>query len=904
MNSDSIEQKTLLGYHDKHLNKLGTIDPKALPIFIEERYAPFLVTRDYIFNVSTDKIFNTAENVKALKNFNILKRIFANILIIPGLIIAIIYVLQLLNLVGDSSTPETFVTNNIMNLFFWISVLGIIILWHDYYRTKSHPTRLPNAEPISTKEMEDIKMSGFKLGRYSPLESLYFFSEETLEILANSVKKSQFDSFKLFQKIISEPLSKEVLNRSDLHIDKSRFKNLQISEDTLPSYDLAGLRNIIIYANEVAIHTKARQIESCHILIAFFKAYPVLQQILKENKNNTQILTEAAKFLLHEEYTQNHSSIFDTTRLYYKTGGVARDLIYGWTFILGHFSSDVNENVANTQEVFGIGHKKEIERLTATVGKLSKNNALLIGEPGVGKSSIIKGLAQKINRGDVPEQLKDKRIVQLDLNSLMAQANKEKNIEELIKKAMEELTKAGNTILYIDEIQELIPAKAEKSGSSIAGMMLPYILESVFPIVGTLNYADYKRYFLSNQSLSNAFDNIEIEELSPEKTLEILTAKVPFLERNFRTYIPIPALMVSTELAQRYIHNRKLPDSAVNVIESTCSWAQTNGINRVTAEHVAKVVSIQHGIPVKSIDAEEATKLMKLEETIKQRVIGQDQAVHLIVETLKRSRTDVRDPNKPIGAFLFLGPTGVGKTYLSRVVAQEYFDRGEDIIRVDMSEYQEVSSISKFLDTGGESNLQQNKISLIDRIKNNPYSVVLFDEIEKAHPNILNLFLQLLDEGRLTSNLGETVSFRNCIVICTSNIGSRIILESLEKDQSMWSEARDKAIIELRQAISPELYNRFDEIVVFGPHNVNNLATIAELQLQELAKRMSDKSINLEWNSTIPMLIANKANEPGLGARPIKRFIQRNIEGKIATEIISQGIKSGETITLKESWIK
>ncbi len=904
MNPQSTEQKTLLGYHDKHLNKLGIIDPKSLPIFIEERYAPFLITRDYIFNVSTDKIFKVTENVKALKHFNILKRIFANLLVIPGLIIAIVYVLQLFNKIGDADRTETLVSSGITNFFFWLSVIGIIILWHDYYRTKSHPTRLPISEPISAKEIEDIKMSGFKLGRYSPLESLYFFSEEALEILSNSISKAKFDSLKLFQEIISEPLSKEVLNRSDLDINKTTFRNFGISQETLPSYDLAGLRNIIIYANEAAILTKARQVEACHILIALFKAYPVLQQILKENKNSTEILTEASRFLLHEEYVQNHSSIFDTTQTYYKNGGIARDLVYGWTFILGHFSSDVNESVARTQEVFGIGHKREIESLTATVGKLSKNNALLIGEPGVGKSSIIKGLAQKINVGDVPQQLKDKRIVQLDLNSLMAHASKEKNIEELIKKAMEELTKAGNTILYIDEIQELIPAKAEKSGSTIAGMMLPYILESVFPIVGTLNYADYKRYFFSNQSLNSAFDNIEIEELSPETTLEILTAKVPFLEDNFRTYIPITALMVSVELAQRYIHNRKLPDSAVNIIESTCSWAQTNGINRITTEHVAKVVSIQYGIPVKSIDAEEATKLMKLEETIKRRVIGQDQAVHLIVETLKRSRTDIRDPNKPIGAFLFLGPTGVGKTYLSRVVAQEYFDRGEDIIRIDMSEYQEVSSISKFLDTGESGEFQQHKISLIDRIKNNPYSVVLFDEIEKAHPNILNLFLQLLDEGRLTSNLGETVSFRNCIIICTSNIGSRIILESLEKDHSMWAEARDRAIIELRQAISPELYNRFDEIVVFGPHDVNNLTTISELQLQELAKRLNSKGINLEWNETVPMLIANKAKEPGLGARPIKRFIQRKIEGKIATQMISQNTKPGETITLKESWIR
>lgn len=904
MNSNTSTQKTLLGFHDKHLNKLGMIDPKSLPIFIEERYAPFLITRDYIFNVSTDKILTLTKNFKALRSFNTVKRFFANFLIIPGLIVATLYILQIFNLVGEYDQFNPGISKNIINFSFWLSVIGIIILWHDYYRTKSHPTRLPESHTISTKEIEDIKITGFKLGRYVPLESLYFLSEDTLELLADTIGDTKFNSLEIFEKLINEPFSKEVLNRSDLEIDAKKFVDLKISDETLPIYDLAGLRNIVIYATQAAILTNSRQIEVCHILIAFFKAYPVLEQILKENKISVEILNEAAKYLLHEEYVRNHSSIFDTDKTYYKNGGIAKNLVYGWTFILGHFSSDVNEKIARTQEVFGIGHKSKIEALTATVGKLEKNNALLIGEPGTGKSSIIKGLAQKINRGDVPPQLKDKRIIQLDLNSLIAHASKEKNIEELIKKAMNELTKAGNTILYIDEIQELIPAKAEKSGHSIAGIMLPYILESVFPIVGTINYADYKRYFFSNQSLKNSFDNIEIDELTPETTLEILTAKLPFLENNYRTYIPISSLMVAIELAQRYVHNRKLPDSAVNIIEATASWAQTNNIKRITSEHVAKVVSIQYGIPVQGIDAEEATKLMKLEETIKNRVIGQEQAVHLIVETLKRSRTDVRDPNKPIGAFLFLGPTGVGKTYLARAIAQEYFDTGEDIVRIDMSEYQEISSISKFLDTGGENQFQQHKLSLIDRIKNNPYSVVLFDEIEKAHPNILNLFLQLLDEGRLTSNLGETVSFRNSIVICTSNIGSRIIIDSLTKDQSMWAEARDKAIIELRQAISPELYNRFDEIIVFGPHDMGNLAKITELQLQELAKRLSKKGIILNWDSTLPMLIANKAHEPGLGARPIKRYIQRNIEGKIATELILQGTKSGDTITLKESWIQ
>jgi ATP-dependent Clp protease ATP-binding subunit ClpC len=715
---------------------------------------------------------------------------------------------------------------------------------------------------------------------------------------------NRFNTYKILYDSLSDPLTREILNRADIDINVNNLKDLGVFDNTLPQYNVAGLRNIVIYATEAAIKTDSRQIEIAHFVIALFKAYPVLQKILQENKISTEILEESTKYLLEEIYKKEHYGFFDLTRPYYKNGGIARNWIYGWTFILGHFSSDVNEKVSLTQETFGIGHKKEIDALISSVGKLTNNKILLTGEPGTGKSSIIKGLAQRINKGDVPVQLKNKRIVQFDLNGLIATASNNKNLEQLVLSAMKELSNAGNTILYIDEIQELIPAKAEKSGHSIAGIMLPYILESNFSIVGTINYADYKKYFYSNASLKNSFDTIEVAELSPEDTLVLLTEKIQLLESNFGVYIPLPALMASIEFAQRYIHNRKLPDSAVNVLEATCSWAQTNNISRITSEHVAKVVSIQYGIPVKSIDSDEATQLMKLEETIKSRVIGQDQAVHLIVETLKRSRTDIRDPNKPIGVFLFLGPTGVGKTYLAKVIAQEYFDRGEDIIRVDMSEYQEVSSISKFLDTGSEGEMTQHKISLIDRVKSNPYSVVLFDEIEKAHPNILNLFLQLFDEGRLTSNLGETVSFRNAVIICTSNIGSRILLESLEKEQSMWSEAKDRAIIELRQAISPELYNRFDEIVVFSPHDVTKLTTIAQLQLNELAERMQKKGIMLDWDKTLPMLIANKAYEPGFGARPIKRYIQKNIEGKIATELIEKKTKAGETITIRESWIK
>ena len=295
---------------------------------------------------------------------------------------------------------------------------------------------------------------------------------------------------------------------------------------------------------------------------------------------------------------------------------------------------------------------------------------------------------------------------------------------------------------------------------------------------------------------------------------------------------------------------------------------------------------------------------MKLEENMRKQIIGQDEAVKSLVEALTRAQIDIRDPNRPIGTFLFMGPTGVGKTHIAKVLAQEYFGSTSDMIRVDMSEYKTIDSVEKFLGSSGDNNLlSKSSTSLVDRIKSNPYTVVLFDEIEKAHPQILDLFLQIFDEGRLTSTLGETVDFTHSIIICTSNIASNILLESLSNRNTTWQEAKDRALIELRQSIKPELLNRFDKILVFRPHDIENLSKISELLLTELAQRLSEKGIKLTWSNVIPQLIASKANDPGLGARPIKRYIQDHIEGNIAKEIVEGRLKAGEEIDIKESWI-
>ncbi|HRX44224.1 MAG TPA: ATP-dependent Clp protease ATP-binding subunit, partial [Candidatus Dojkabacteria bacterium] len=700
------------------------------------------------------------------------------------------------------------------------------------------------------------------------------------------------------------PEIQEIFRRADIKITDEIFSKNNVTKETLPKYSYTAIRSIIIYALNEALLTSSTEIEPKHLILALFNVFPVLRQTLSTQKSSIDILREVIRYQSYEKDKIKRAQHFNPNVAYYRKGGIAKDWVYGYTYVLNHFTKNVNEQVIAERDIYGIGHDDEIEALISVLGKVSNRNALFVGEPGVGKSSIVMGIAQRINSGDVPLQLKDKRVLQFDINGLIAQSSKAQNLEGLVLKAMNELENAKDVILYIDEMQELIPSKANESGHSIAGILLPYILNSKFPILGTVNYADYKKYFYSMESLRQAFTNIEIKEISAVDALQILETKVSQLERNFNIYITFPALITAVELAQRYNKERKLPSSAVQLIEEACSWAQTSGVRIVTGEHVSKVLSNQKGIPIGSVDPQDSTKLMKLEENMKRKIIGQEDAIQALVEALRRAHVDIRNPNKPIGTYLFLGPTGVGKTHISKVLAEEYFGSANSMIRVDMSEYKEIESVEKFLGGVGDSSiLGRSSTSLVDKIKSNPYTVVLFDEMEKAHPQILDLFLQIFDEGRLTSTLGETVDFTHSIIICTSNIGSAMLLETLNDRSVTWQEAKDRAMIELKQAIKPELLNRYDKVLVFHPHDIQNLSNISELLLSELAQRLTEKSITLKWGNLIPQLIASKANDPGLGARPIKRYIQDNIEGNIAKEMIEGRLTSGQEITIKESWI-
>lgn len=894
--------KTIIGMHNRKNNSFSVIDKKYL-LPIDENHSLFLLSRDHFFSISTHQVEYLLTSNPKYEKFEEIKNIIANILLIPGLIIAAGYVLKFLGLLENHQSILKIINLGITNAIFGISIFSLILLWHDFYSEKSKVIKLPKINNIPQKDLDEIKAVGFKFGRYGKVETVNYLGNETIAYLEGFAQNNNLNTLLLYKDLLTNNYEvQQMIRRSGIELNSTHLEEVGITTEHVPNLPIPALTALLVYTLEEALLTDSEVILPEHIFLAITKVFPPLQKLLQKNNVNVDIFRQIIKYWNYRN--RKKSKPLNPDYPYFRTGGIGQGWIYGWTFVLSHFTKEVNLNVAKSNDVFGIGHDQEVEALISTLGKISNKNALMVGEAGVGKSSIILGVAQKINNGNVPIQLKDKKIIELDINQLIAYSQNEANMEEVIIKSMTELANAGNTILYIDEIQEIIPRKAGESGHSIAGIMLPFILNSKFPIVGSINYADYKKYFYSNESLRQSFTNIEVGEISSADALTILETKIDSLEQNFNCYLTFPALVSAVELAQRYIKDRKLPSSAVQTIEATCSWAQANGIQKITSEHVSKSISLQKNINITEIDQDESNKMMKLEENIKQRVVGQDEAIIAISEALRRARADIRNPNKPIGSFLFVGPTGVGKTHIAKVVAEEYFGKG-DLIRVDMSEYQEVSSINRFLGSSEEgSALGQAQVSLVDRIKSNPHTLVLFDEIEKAHPNILDLLLQLLDEGRLTSSYGETVDFTNAIIVCTSNVGSKILLDSLEEPNTMWEEAKERALLEVRQSFRPEFLNRYDAILVFEPHDINNLTEIAVLELNEVAKRLAEREIIIKWSDQIPMIIANKSNQPGLGARPMKRYIQDSIEGNIAKGIIEQTIKSGDEIEIKESWLQ
>ena len=596
--------------------------------------------------------------------------------------------------------------------------------------------------------------------------------------------------------------------------------------------------------------------------------------------------------------------------------------------------------------------------------------------PEYGKTAVVEGLAQKIIEESVPEILKGKRIVTLDISGMVAGAKYRGDFEERIKKALKEVKKAGDVILFIDEIHTIVGAGAAEGAIDAANILKPLLARGEVQIVGATTLNEYRKYIEKDSALERRFQPITVNEPSIEDSIEILKGLRDKYEAHHNVNITDEAIEAAVKLSSRYINDRFLPDKAIDLIDEASSkvrlktyiepdkikkleeeieklskekeeaiavqdfekaaelrdkehkerekldeeknsWKDSNikSVRNITAEDVAEVISSGTGIPVQRINEDENEKLKNLTRILNKRVIGQKEAIEAVSKAIKRGRVGLKDPNRPIGSFMFIGPTGVGKTELSKALAESLFGDENSIIRVDMSEYMESHSTSKMIgsppgyigfDEGG---------GLTEKIRRKPYSIILFDEIEKAHSDVLNMLLQILDDGRLTDSHGRTVDFKNCVIIMTSNIGARLITdkktlgfssnENNEREKE-YKNIKREVISELKKELRPEFINRIDEIIVFHKLTEGELSQIIDIMFEQIKSRISVRNIKIEIDKTAKNLIIKKGTDINYGARPLRRAIQNMIEDRLAEEILEGNLKSGDSakITAKDNEIQ
>lgn len=619
------------------------------------------------------------------------------------------------------------------------------------------------------------------------------------------------------------------------------------------------------------------------------------------------------------------------------------------------YTTDLTKQAKDKKLMPVIGRNEEIERLIEILCRKTKNNPVLIGDPGVGKTAIVEGLAQRIVSGKVPASLKNKQLLQIDLSSIIAGSKYRGEFEERLKKLTDKVKKSKDSmILFIDELHNIIGAGSTEGGSmDAANILKPSLAKGELKVIGATTIDEYRKYIEKDKALARRFQVIQVDEPDSEQCIEILKGLKGNYEKHHNVVITDDAVNAAVKLSQRYITDRFLPDKAIDLIDEACSKKSiefenkpseildleekikrteddindltiksayqeaaykkallfelqselektkkeknTANSNIVGEEDIAGVIEKWTGIPAKKMLLSERKKLMNLEEEIHKRVISQDEAIKAVAQTIRKARAGLKDPKRPVGSFLFLGPTGVGKTELAKTISEVLFESEDHLIRIDMSEYMEKHSVSRLIGSPPGYVGYEEGGYLTGAVRKKPFSVILFDEIEKAHPDIFNILLQLLDDGRLTDSQGYVVDFRNTIIIMTSNIGSENILRMLEQGKK--EEEIEKQVKEdLKRYFKPEFLNRIDSIVFFRPLTLMNVKSIVDIMIRNLEKLLQEKNIKIEMSEDAKLEVAKNGFDPLYGARPLRRAIEKEIEIPLSEKIISGDINPGDTV--------
>ena len=761
--------------------------------------------------------------------------------------------------------------------------------------------------------------------------------------------------------VASKVLSKQGV--TDELVLKEIEELIGVNEDNILDIDDIGFtprtKRIVENALIEARKFNSEYIGTEHLLVGIMReGDSVAVRILMDlNVNPQKLYSEIVKIIKDgEQITQGNE------RENSKANGS-----FNSTPTLNQYGTDLTKKAREGKLDPVIGRKQEIERVIQILSRRTKNNPCLIGEPGVGKTAIAEGLAQKIVAGDVPETLKNKRVVSLDISGMVAGAKYRGDFEERIKKCLNEVKKAGDVILFIDEIHTIVGAGSAEGAVDAANILKPSLARGEVQVVGATTTNEYRKYIEKDAALERRFSPVMVEEPSKEDTIKILEGLRDKYEAHHNVKIPTEAIKAAVEYSTRYVNDRYLPDKAIDLVDEAASkvkmktytkpealkkledeigkldkekeeaiatqnfekaaklrdkknekkkeletkqekWKSTNSkkVTTLTPDDIANVIATWTGIPVNKITESENEKLKNLEENLHKRVIGQDEAVTAVAKAIRRGRVGLKDPNRPIGSFLFLGPTGVGKTELSKALAENLFGNENTMIRVDMSEFMESHSVAKLIgsppgyvgyDEGGQ---------LTEKVRRKPYSVILFDEIEKAHPDVMNMLLQILEDGRLTDSQGRTVNFKNTVIIMTSNVGARLITDknklgfsnSNNKEEDIKKEYEDtkkEVMSELKKQFRPELLNRIDDIIVFHKLNDDDVKKIIDLMLNQVKNRLKEQDISIEIGDDVKELIAKKGTDINYGARPLRRAIQSMLEDKIAEGILDGAVKAGKT---------